>query len=121
MAKRSRLGLLGPILVLIGAAAAGVAAWYFVVAQPKAGAVIDTFVLDPQTKVVVRAEDGGSRSFLELHENGELKWQALIPTYAGEPGRPAVAWSDKAITVRVEREGGRAEVFAFMRDDAAKL
>lgn len=121
MAKRSRLGLLGPIIVLIGAAAAGVAIWYMTIARPKPGAVIDTFVLDPQTKIVVRGEDGGDRSFIELHENGALKWQALIPTYAGSPGRPAVAWSDRAVTVRVDRAGGRAEVFAFTRENASKL
>ncbi len=120
MAKRSRLGLLGPILALIGVAAAGVAVWYMTIARPKPGAVIDTFVVDPQTKIVVRAEDGGDRSFIELHEHGALKWQALIPTYAGAPGRPAVAWGDLAVTVRVQR-GGRAEVFAFTRTDANKL
>lgn len=120
MAKRTRLGLLGPILVLIGVAAAGVAVWYMLIARPKPGAVIDTFAVDPQTKIVVRAEDGGERSFIELHEHGELKWQALIPHYVGAPGRPAVAWGDLAITVRVQR-GGRAEVFAFTRTDAKKL
>lgn len=121
MATRTRLGLLGPIIVLIGAAAAGVAVWYMMVARPKPGAVIDAFVVDPQTKIVVRGEDGGDRSFIELHENGALKWQALIPKYAGAPGRPAVAWSDRAVTVRVDREGGRAEVFAFSRANASKL
>jgi hypothetical protein len=49
-----------------------------------------------------------------------VKWQALIPHYAGKPGRPGVAWSDIAITVRVERDA-RAEVFAFLRSNAVKL
>lgn len=120
MAKR-RLGLLGPIIVLVGAAVAGVATWYMVTARPKPGAVIDTFTIDSQSKIVVRGEDGGKRSFLELHEKGTLKWQALIPPYAGAPGRPAVAWNDRAVTVRVDRDGGRAEVFAFARNNASKL
>jgi hypothetical protein len=119
MAKR--LGLLGPILVIVGAAVAGLAAWYMVTARPKAGAVVDTFAIDPSTEIVIRGEDGGSRSFVELHEKGALKWQALIPRYAGAPGRPAVAWGEKAITVRVDRDGGRAEVFAFARSNASKL
>jgi hypothetical protein len=121
MAKRRRLGLLGPILVLVGAAVAGLGTWYTITARPKAGDVIDTFVIDPNAKIVLRAEQGGKRSFIELHENGQLKWQALIPRYAGAPGRPGVAWSDRAITVRVDRDGGRAEVFAFARATSSKL
>src|SRR3954468_19271793 len=113
--RKRWLGFLGPIIVTVGAAVAVLAAWYVLKARPKAGDVIDTFTIDPKRSIVVRGEQGGKRSFIELHEDGELKWQALIPTYAGAPGRPAVAWGDKAITVRVDREGGRAEVFAFAR------
>lgn len=120
MARR-RLGLLGPIIVLVGAAVAGLAIWYMLSQRPKAGDIIDSIALDDHSKIVVRAEQGGERSFLELYENGQLKWQALIPHYAGAPGRPAVAWNDKAITVRVDRSGGRAEVFAFTRANASKL
>lgn len=116
-----KLGLLGPIIVVVGAIVAGVATWYMVHARPKAGDVIDSFAIDDHTKLVVRGEQGGDRSFLELTENGELKWQALIPHYAGAPGRPAVAWSEQAITVRVDRGSGRAEVFAFTRSNASKL
>lgn len=116
------LGLLGPIIVLVGAAIAGVAVWYMVTARPEAGVVIDTIAIEPNAKLVIRAEaGGGKRSFIELHERGALKWQALIPTYAGAPGRPGVAWNDKAVTVRVDRDSGRAEVFAFQRATAAKL
>jgi hypothetical protein len=119
MAKR-RLGWLGPIIVLVGAIVAGLGTWYMVTARPKAGDVIDRI---PITKgeIVIRAEQGGTRSFVELHENGALKWQAMIPTYAGAPGRRAVAWNDKAITVRVDRNRGRAEVFAFARATSSKL
>ena len=116
-----KLGLLGPIIVVVGAIVAGVATWYMVHARPKAGDVIDSFAIDDHTNLVVRGEKGGERSFLELIENNELKWQALIPHYAGAPGRPGVAWSDQAITVRVDRGGGRAEVFAFARSNASKL
>jgi hypothetical protein len=120
--RRSRtLGLLGPILVIVGAITAGFATWYMVNARPKAGDVIDTIAIDDRSKIVIRREQGGDRSFIELHEQGALEWQALIPRYAGAPGRPAVAWNDRAITVRVDRGSGRAEVFAFARENAAKL
>jgi hypothetical protein len=116
-----RLGWLGPIIVTVGAIVAGVAAWYVVTARPKPGDVIDRIKIDGDGELVIRAEQGGNRSFIELHEKGALKWQALIPPYAGAPGRPAVAWGGKAITVRVDRDRGRAEVFAFSRSTASKL
>lgn len=114
------LGYLGPAIVIVGVAVAALAIWYMQHARPHAGAVIDTFAIDPQHSIIVRAEDGGERSFLEVHEGDKVKWQALIPRYAGKPGRPGVAWSDIAITVRVERDA-RAEVFSFLRSNAAKL
>jgi hypothetical protein len=120
MAKKL-LGWLGPIIVIVGAAVAGVAIWYMTTARPKAGDVFDTIAIGDDAKVVIRREDGGSRSFLELHEKGALKWQALIPPYAGAPGRPAIAWNDRAITVRVDRGSGRAEVFAFSRAKSNKI
>jgi hypothetical protein len=119
MAKR-RLGWLGPIIVLVGAIVAVFASWYVLTARPKAGEVIDRIAID-NGEIVIRAEQGGKRSFIELHEKGALKWQALIPPYAGAPGRPAVAWGERAITVRVDRESGRAEVFAFSRLNASRL
>ena len=82
--------------------------------------VIDRFSVDPETSIVVRAEDGGDRNFVELHEHGALKWRALTPTYAGRPGAPGIAWNDIAISVRVIRDG-RAEIFALARETAAKL
>src|SRR5262245_29236914 len=116
MPSRSHLGWLGPAIVLIGAAVAGLGVWYIVRAKPKPGPVIDTIAIDGG-KLVVRAEDGGERSFLELRAGEELKWQALIPHYVGAPGRPGIAWSANAVTVRVERHG-RAEVFAFSLSNA---
>ena len=115
-----KLGLIGPIIVGVGFAVAGAGVWYVVHARPRAGDVIDTIALDGGDSLVIRAEDGGDRSFVELHHGDDLRWQALIPHYIGAKGRPAVAWSADAITVRVDREG-RAEVFALMRRDSAKL
>lgn len=114
------LGYLGPAIVIVGAAAAVLMIWYTQHARPHAGAVIDKIAIDPSHTVVLREEAGGPRSFIELHEGDTVKWQALIPHYAGSPGRRAVAWSDIAITVRVERDA-RAEVFAFERGNAAKI
>jgi hypothetical protein len=111
---------LGPIIFFIGAAAAVVAAWYVIHARPRPGAVIDTIRIDKNAEIVLREEATSDRSFIELHLNGKLTWQALIPHYAGTKGRPAVAWSPEAITVRIERDG-HAEVFAFGISDARKI
>lgn len=115
-----RMRWLGPTILAIGLAGGGAGIWYVVHARPHAGDVIDTFQVDPDSQLVVRAEAGGDRSFLELDRKGSQVWQALIPHYAGEKGRPAIAWNDIAITVRVERSG-KAEVFALGMKDAAKL
>jgi len=111
---------LGPTILAVGLAVGGAGGWYMIHARPKAGAVIDTFQVDPDSQLVVRAEDGGERSFLELDRKGSTVWQALIPHYIGEKGRPGIAWNDTAVTVRVER-GGKAEVFALGMADAVKL
>src|SRR5687768_6219306 len=118
--RKRLLGWLGPIIVIVGAAIAALGSWYVLRAKPVAGEVIDTIVIGPGAKLVVRAEQGGSNGFLELHEANALKWRAYIPRYAGAPDRPAVAWSDRAVTVRVTRSG-RAEVFAFARAKGHKL
>jgi len=110
----------GPIIFFVGAAVAVLAVWYVRHARPEPGAVIDTIAIDKNAELVVREEAHSNRSFIELHMNGELKWQALIPHYAGTKGRPAVAWSPTAVTVRVERDG-HAEVFAFAMHDAQKI
>ena len=111
---------LGPIILFVGAAVAVAGIWYVRHAAPKPGAVIDTIPVDKGIDIVVRAEDGGNRSFVELHMNGETKWSALIPHYAGAPGRPAIAWGPTAVTARFERDG-HAEVFAFAMRDAQKI
>ena len=55
---RNRLGWLGPAIVGVGAAVAGVGTWYMVHARPEAGAVIDTIAVDDHRALVVRAEAG---------------------------------------------------------------
>ncbi len=118
--RRRRLGWLGPAIVLVGAAAAGVAAWAIATGKPEVGAVIDTIRLDDRASIVVRAERGGDRNFVELREGDRLAWRALVPTYAGRPGAPGVAWNQIAVSVRVVR-GDRAEVFAVAMRDGSKL
>ena len=118
--KRPRLGWLGPALVLVGAAVAGVGAWYIVRVRPAAGAVIDTIAIDDRRALVVRAEAGGDRAFVELRDGDELRWQALVPRYGGHPGATGVAWSSTAVSVRVIRDG-HAELFALALHDASKL
>jgi hypothetical protein len=120
-AKRTiRLGYLGPIVVLIGVAAAVVALWFMRTQRPVPGEEIDRFAIGPERTLIVRHEATSERSFVELQVGDTVKWRALVPPYAGAKGRPALAWSDKAVTVRVSRNG-RAEVFAFAMDTAHKL
>ena len=120
MARKTRLGWLGPAIVIVGAAVAGLAIWFMQTARPVAGEIIDTIAIDARRSIVVRKEASSNRSFIEVRDGSEVKWQALIPPYAGAKGRPAVAWSDAAVTVRVSRDG-RAEVFAFAMNNAHKL
>jgi hypothetical protein len=118
--RRRNLGWIGIAIVIVGAAVAALGIVYYLHARPKPGEVIDRFAIDAGHEIVVRAEDGGPRSFLELRHGDEVMWQALIPHYAGAKGRPAIAWSQWSVTARVEREG-RAEVFALSMHDGTKL
>lgn len=123
MARRPP-GWIGIAIVALGAAISAVGIWYFIGHRPTPGPVIDELAIDEHGKIVVRAEDGGPRSFVELHQDGKLVWQALVPTYAGKQGQPGIAWSDIAVSVRVIRDPAhepRAEVFALSRRDASKL
>ena len=119
-ARRTRLGWLGPAIVLVGAAVASVGVWYFVHARPVVGDVVDEISIDKQSRFILRNEAGGDRTFVELWSGDTLRWQALVPPYVGSPQRRAIAWSPIAVTLRVDR-GGRAEVFALAMQDAAKL
>lgn len=119
MAK-SRLGFLGPGIVIAGLIIGGFGAWMIYKNKPEVGGVIDTLVVDDTTKIVIRAEAGGPRAFVELQKNGDVKWQAMVPPYAGGPGRVGVTWSDVAVSVRVVR-GGKAELFSLARSNGSKL
>ncbi len=118
--QRSRLGWLGPAIVFVGAAVAAVGVWYMVHVRPSAGAVIDTIAVDDHLALVVRAELGGPRAFVELRDRDQVVWQALVPRYAGRAGAPGIAWGDTAVSVRVIRDG-YAELFALALHDASKL
>lgn len=120
MKQKTRLGWLGPAIVLVGMAAAALGIWYWMHARPEAGVVIDEITISETSKLVVRAETKSDRNFVELHKNGELVWQALIPMYGGRKGVPGIAWNDVALTVRVLR-GDRAEVFALNMTNGTKL
>jgi len=118
--RRRRLGLLGPAIVILGALVAGVGAWAIVTGRPTPGEVIDTIAVDANTTLIVRAEAGGERNFVELVHDGELKWQSLVPPYAGRTGVPGIAWGMNTVTVRVIRDQ-RAEIFAVALSNASKL
>src|ERR1700733_34234 len=120
---RSRLGWLGPVLVIFGLGVGSAGAWYYAVAAPVAANTIDTIGIDTTRFLVVRAEADGERSFLELHDTGaseQLQWQALIPHYARSAGRRGVSWGQGVVTVRVER-GGEDELWVLGLTDALKV
>ncbi|MDX2089149.1 MAG: hypothetical protein SFX73_14930 [Kofleriaceae bacterium] len=123
MARRS-FGWIGIVIVAVGAAVAALGIWYFVSNHPTPGAVIYELAINADTKLVIRAEEGGPRSFVELRHKDKVKWRALVPPYAGRKGVPAVAWNDNAVSVRVirgEKGDPRAEIFAVAMRDASKL
>lgn len=116
-----RLGWLGPVIVIVGAAAAALGVWWMKRARSEAGAYVDAFALDGETALVVRAEKTSDRSFLELrHFDGAVAWQAMVPPYAGRPGAPGVAASRDAASIRVVRNGG-SEVFGMAMRNASKI
>lgn len=119
-ARKSRLGWLGLAIVLLGVVIAGLMTWFMVVSRPEAGAVIDTIALDRGQSLVVRAETGGENNFVELRDGEKVLWQSFVPRYAGRAGAPGIAWSETAISVRVQRSD-RAEVFAIARANGSKL
>jgi hypothetical protein len=117
---RAHLGWLGPAIVGIATAVAALGVWYMVHARPAAGPVIDAIPIDGRRALVVRAEIGGDRAFVELRDGDAVVWQALVPRYGGRPGAPGIAWSPTAVSVRVIRDG-HAELFALAMHDASKL
>jgi hypothetical protein len=89
-------------------------------ARPAAGNEIDRIAIDDRHALVVRAEAGGDRAFVELRSDETVVWQALVPHYGGRPGAPGIAWCPTAVSVRVIRDG-HAELFALAMHDASKL
>src|ERR1051325_7515700 len=98
---RTRLGWLGPAIVGTGIAIGAWGVWYMVHARPAAGPEIDRIAIDDRHALVVRAEAGGDRAFVELRSDETVVWQALVLRYGGRPGAPGIAWSPTAVSVRV--------------------
>lgn len=115
-----KLGFLGPAIVIVGLVLAGFGVWYWQTVTPTAGDIIDTIALDDHQSLVIRDQANGDHSIVELHDGDELKWQALVPQYAGSPDRPGVAWGRGVITIRVER-GGEQELWVLGMADAVKV
>ena len=88
-------------------------------AQPKAGAVVMTVALPGEATLLVRREVDGDRNFVE-YRDAAYTWQGLIPPYAGLDGGTAVAANDKAIMVRVLRNGNE-QIFSFARPHDSRL
>jgi len=120
MAPKSRLGWLGPAVVILGLVVGSIGVWVIYKNKPRNGPLIDTIEVDPNTKIIIRAEANGPNAFAELIEGGELKWQSLIPPYAGRKGRVGVAVTETAVAVRVVR-GDQAELFCLARANGTKL
>jgi hypothetical protein len=112
---------LAPTLLAAGVAIGAFGVWFMMHARPTPGAYYEVFAMDDRRAVALRHEDGSERSFVELVEIGRgVRWQALIPPYAGRPSAPGIAASPTAITVRVRREG-KDWVWALSTDDDDKL
>src|SRR5207237_5341081 len=112
---------LAPSLLALGIAIGAAGVWYVVHARPTEGDYYEVFALDGDYAVALRHERGSDRSFVELVQLGRgVRWQALIPPYAGRPDAPGIAASPTAITVRVRRDG-KDELWALSTEDADKL
>ena len=112
---------LAPLLLAAGVAIGGFGVWFMLHARPTPGAYYEVFAMDDRRAVALRHEEGTERSFAELLEIGRgVRWQALIPPYAGRPTAPGIAASPTAVTVRVRREG-KDWVWALSTDDNDKL
>jgi len=117
---KSRLGWLGPVLVLVGLAVGGLGVWFMFHARPRAGAIVDLLPLDGEWALVIRREATSDRGLLELVSTKRgVEWQALVPRYAGRPGTPGLAVARAAVSVRIVRT--RPEVWAMSTRDATKL
>jgi hypothetical protein len=112
---------LAPLLLSTGIAIGAVGVWFMLHARPTPGAYYEVFAMDEKRAVALRHEEGSERSFVELVEIGHgVRWQALIPPYAGTPTAPGIAASPNAITIRVRREG-KDWVWALSTENNDKL
>jgi hypothetical protein len=119
-ARRTRLGWLGPAIVLVGLAVGAVGVWWMMKSRPKPGPEIDRIAIDQAWTVIVRREANSDRAMVELvRPDGTVDWQALVPRYAGRPGAPGLAAAKNAISVRVVRT--RPELWVLSTRKATKL
>lgn len=117
---RGRSGtIIVAIVLALGIGVGSLGAWWVVKARPRPGAIIDALAI-PDGAVVVRHERSSERSFVELYDRDRLRWRAMVPPYAGAPGRPALAYSRRSVIVRTLR-GGKPYVFAFDTAGGAKI
>jgi hypothetical protein len=117
---RHRLGWLGPLLVIIGLAGGAFGIWWMQQVRPVAGKVIDAIALGDDAYVVIRDQQGSSRNFLEMIVAGNVKWQTMIPPYAGRLGSPAIGVGPDTLSVRLVRNG-HSEVFGLSISNASKV
>ena len=93
-------------------------------ARPRPGAYLDVLALGGDDAVAIRRERGSERAFVEMIAGARVRWQALVPRYAGiSPNAISgvgLAASANAVTVRVIRDG-QPELFALSTGDAGKL
>jgi hypothetical protein len=107
-------------VVIIGIAGAAFGIWFMMHSRPTAGTYVDAVALDETSYIAVRAQDGTDRNFIDVVVRDQLKWQALIPHYAGRVGAPAIGVARDAMTVRIARTG-HSEVFGMSLLNASKL
>lgn len=107
------------IVLTLGLGVGAIGAWWVVTSRPQPGAIIDALAV-PGGALVVRHEKSSDRAFLELYDGAKLRWRAQVPTYAGSPGRLAMAASPRSVIVRTLR-GGKPYVFAFDTAGGAKI
>lgn len=117
---RRRLGWLGPALAFIGIAAGSLGIYVMATSRPKPGPMLDVVAVGERGALVVRSEAHG-RNFVELYEQGAgLRWQALVPPYAGTPTAPGIEPTVRLVNIRVTR-AGRPEVFSLALADSIKV
>lgn len=112
--------LLGPLIVITGLAVGALGIWWMKHARPTPGAFVDAIAVEPGAFVAIRQEAHSNNNFVEIHQNDRLQWRALVPTYAGKLGAPAIGLGSETITVRFVR-GGHSEIFGLTIKDARKL